>query len=187
MSRNWYILYVNVGQEIKLARQIKMDINEGEYAGYVGQIKVPTESVIQSGRNGQKKQVEKTFLSGYILIEMELTNDKSQWLGLCSYIHKIKGVKKIVGFERNQKPIPISSKDIRHIFERMGELKSQEPTYSDSYVLGDKVKIINGPFNNFNGIVEEINYEKAKLKVSVQIFGRSTPVYLNFNQIEEIF
>ena len=146
--------------------------------------KVPAEDIVEV-KDGKKKVTSRKFLPGYILVEMDLGGDA--WMDACAAVRQIAGVTGFVGSTKNHKPQPISSDEARDLLKKSGEIKSDRtlrPT--QSFTIGESVRIIGGPFDTFTGAVEEINEEKAKLRVMVGIFGRSTPVELDFIQVEKI-
>jgi transcriptional antiterminator NusG len=141
-----------------------------------GQILVPTEEVIEM-RDGQKRKSERKFFPGYVLVQMEMNNDT--W-------HLVRSVPKVLGFigGSSDRPAPISDKEAQAIMQRVQE-GVDRPRPKVLYEPGEMVRVIDGPFNDFNGVVEEVNYEKSRLRVAVLIFGRSTPVELEFSQVEK--
>ena len=137
-------------------------------------------------KDGKKKVISRKFLPGYILVEMDL--EGAEWMDVCAAVRQIQGVTGFVGATRNRKPQPISSDEARDLLQKAGEIKSGDRAVrpKQSFVIGESVRIIDGPFDSFTGAVEEINEEKAKLRVMVGIFGRSTPVELDFMQVEKV-
>ena len=184
MAKGWYVVHAYSGHENKVERQIRR-IMEGEpYKNNIFDIKVPAENVVEV-KDGKKRITSKKFLPGYVLIEMDLP--ERGWKEVCGGIRKISGVTGFVGSTRNQKPQPISSEEARSILQKSGEIKSDKAikpklTFSE----GDHVRIVDGPFESFSGNIEEMNMEKGKLRVMVGIFGRATPVELDFIQVEKI-
>ncbi len=186
MAKNWYVLHIYSGYENKVSSYIEKNIKPKEHGQYIGEVKVPTENVVEMA-NGKKRQVKKKFFPGYILIEMDLPDKGENWKQVCSQLTAIQGVTGFVGTGRNQKPAPISVDEAKNILQRMGEIKSTEAMVPKvSFALGESVKVTDGPFSNFNGVIEDINYEKGKLRVKVEIFGRSTPVEFDFFQVESL-
>jgi transcriptional antiterminator NusG len=146
--------------------------------------KVPAEEVVEV-KDGKKKVTSRKFLPGYILVEMDLEGEA--WMDVCAAVRQIQGVTGFVGATKNLKPQPISSDEARDLLQKAGEIKSDRTLKpKQSFVIGESVRIIDGPFDSFTGAVEEINEEKAKLRVMVGIFGRSTPVELDFMQVEKV-
>ncbi len=179
MSENdfrWYVIHAGSGHEKKVASYIKEESAKKELSGFFDQIIVPTESVTEV-RRGQKVSVERKFLPGYLLIRM-IMNEQS-W-------HLVKNTPKVNGFlGAVSKPHPISEVEAQNILRQIVE----GPVSSKSNVkfeIGESVKVIDGPFESFVGNVEEIDFEKQRLKVSVSIFGRSTPVELEYNQVDKL-
>ncbi len=143
---------------------------------YFGRILVPTEEVVEM-KGGQKRASERKFFPGYVLVQMEMTNDT--W-------HLIRSVPRVAGFigGTDNRPVPITNKEAEEIIQQVSD-SVDKPKMKFTFAPGEMVRIIDGPFQDFNGTVEEANFEKAKLKVSVTIFGRSTPVELDFTQVEK--
>ena len=141
-----------------------------------GQILVPTEEVVEM-RDGQKRRSERKFFPGYVLVKMEMDDDT--W-------HLVKDVPKVMGFigGSSEKPAPITEREADQILQRIQD-GTEKPRPEVLFEPGEVVRVTDGPFNDFNGVVEEVNYEKSKLRVSVFIFGRSTPVELDFGQVEK--
>lgn len=183
MARAWYVLSVYSGHENKVERYLRSMMADGELEALLD-VKVPTEEVVEVS-GGKKRTVQKKFLPGYILLEMDLPD--RGWKTACSNIVKINGVMGFVGQNEGLKPQPISSEEAKEILQKTGEIKADKPIrMKQDYVLGETVRIIDGPFESFTGAIEEINQEKGKLRVMVGIFGRSTPVELDFTQVERI-
>ena len=175
MSR-WYIIHAYSGFKNKVKESI---IAEAERLGLsegVEEIEVPTETVTEVKR-GKKVQTERKFMPGYVLAKLRMNDD---------IYHLVKNTPKVTGFlGNNNKPQPISEKEAARYFGGVEEAKSAPKTQvSVDYEIGDSVKVLDGPFASFNGVVEELDFDKAKVKVSVSIFGRATPVELDFEQVE---
>lgn len=185
MAKSWYILHVYSGYENKIEKTIRMMIDTAELSReIVTDIKVPTEEV-SDVKDGKKKTITRKILPGYILVEMDLPDNG--WKATCSGIRKITGVTGFVGSNLSNKPQPIPSEEVRRILQRSGELKGdRQVRMKQTYSPGEQVKIIEGPFESFSGVIEEVNAEKNKLKVMVGIFGRSTPVEVEMTQVEKI-
>jgi transcriptional antiterminator NusG len=185
MAKSWYILHVYSGYENKIEKTIRMMIDAGDISrDQVADIKVPTEEVTDV-KDGKKKTVTRKILPGYILIEMDLPDNG--WKATCSAIRKITGVTGFVGSNLSNKPQPIPSEEVKRILMRSGELKGdRQVRMKQTYTPGEQVKIIEGPFESFSGVIEEVNPEKNKLKVMVGIFGRSTPVEVEMTQVEKV-
>ena len=184
MAKSWYVLHTYSGYENKIEKTIRVMMDEGRLDDVVTDIKVPSEQVVEI-REGKKKISSKKFLPGYILLEMDLPD--MGWKQVCSRIKKINGVTGFVGAGPGMKPQPISSEEAREILQKSGEIKGdQNLRPKQKFVIGETVRIIEGPFESFTGAVEEVNLEKGKLRVMVGIFGRSTPVEIDFLQVEKI-
>ena len=179
------ILHVYSGYENKIEKTIRMLIDSGELSrDIVTDVKVPTEEVSEV-KEGKKRTVSRKILPGYILVEMDLPEDG--WKATCATIRNINGVTGFVGSSSNARPQPITMEEVKRIFQRTGELKGERPVYfRQSFSVGEQVKITQGPFESFSGVIDEVNTEKNKIKVSVQIFGRSTPVEVDIAQVEKI-
>ena len=186
MAKSWYILHIYSGQENKVSLYIEKNLKERDFGHYIGEVRVPAEDIVEL-HNGKKKQVKKKFFPGYVLVEMDLPDERDEWKKVCGAITQIAGVTGFVGGSANEKPTPITTEEAKNILQRMGEIKSSESMMPRvSYSLGESVKVVDGPFNNFNGVIEDINHEKGRVVVRVEIFGRSTPIELEFLQIESI-
>lgn len=184
MAREWYILHTYSGYENKIEKLIRTYMEDPVFAETVLDIKVPTEEVSEV-KNGKKKIVTRKFLPGYVLLEMDL--EKHDWKEPCSKIKRIEGVSGFVGSMGNQKPNPISSDEAKSILQKAGEIKADKHAkMKQTFEVGESVKIIGGAFDTFTGKIDEVNLEKGKLRVMVGIFGRSTPVELDFTQVEKI-
>ena len=185
MARGWYILHTYSGYENKIEKTIRSLIDNGEIsADIITDIKVPAEEVVEV-KDGKKRSVTKKFLPGYILIEMELP--ELGWKATCSSIRKIQGVTGFVGTPGGVRPQPISAEEAKSILQKAGEIKGEKTVRAkQSFSVGEQVKIIEGPFESFTGVIEEVNLEKNKLRVMVGIFGRSTPVEVDLLQVEKI-
>jgi transcriptional antiterminator NusG len=185
MATGWYVLHTYSGYENKIEKTIRMMIESGDLEKeVVRDIKVPSEEVVEV-RDGKKRTLTKKFLPGYVLIEMELP--ELGWKTACSQIKKIQGVTGFVGTPANKRPQPLSPDEARSILQKAGEIKGERVIRPrQSFVQGEQVKIIEGPFESFTGTIEEVNLEKNKLKVMVGIFGRSTPVEVDLLQVEKM-
>ena len=159
-------------------------MQEPELAEVILDIKVPAEDVVEV-KDGKKKVSSKKFLPGYILVEMDLPDVR--WESACSQIRMIQGVTGFVGARKGFKPQPISQDEARAILQKAGEIKSDKVLKpKQNFAIDETIRIVDGPFDTFTGTIEEINLEKGKLKVMVGIFGRATPVELDFVQVEKI-
>jgi len=176
MAKKWYVVHAYSGYEKKVAAALKERIELNKMEESFGDVLVPTEEVIEI-RNGQKRRSERKFFPGYVLIQMEL-NDAS-W-------HLVKDTPRVMGFigGKADKPAPITQKEADLILQRVDD-SVDKPRPKTLFEPGEMVRVTDGPFNDFNGVVEEVNYEKNRLQVAVLIFGRSTPVELEFGQVEK--
>lgn len=176
MTKNWYVIHTYSGFEKFVAESIRQRAQELSIDDQIGRIVIPTEGVVEI-KDGKKVVSTKRSYPGYILVEMELTDEN--W-------HIIREIPKVTGFVGSgRKPSPLNKNEVKQILEHM-ETTSEKPKPKHSFVKGEAVRIIDGPFYNFNGIVEEVNHERSTLKVLVTIFGRSTPVELEFLQVEKL-
>ncbi len=173
----WYVVHVYSGMEKSVRRSLMERIDRMGMNEKFGQILVPTEEVVEV-KSGQKSVTERRFFPGYVLIEMEMTDDT--W-------HLVKDTAKVTGFVggKSNKPTPIPVREMEKLLQQMQD-GIDKPRPKISYEVGELVRIKEGPFADFNGNVEEVNYEKSRLRVSVTIFGRSTPVELEFGQVEKV-
>lgn len=172
----WYVVHAYSGMEKAVERNIQERINRSGMQAKFGRILVPMEEVVEI-KNGQKKTTERKFFPGYVLVEMVMDDDT--W-------HLVKHTSKVTGFVGGGKmrPSPISEAEVMKIVNQMQE-GTEKPRHKVEFVVGEYVRVKDGPFADFNGTVEEVNYEKSKVRVAVTIFGRSTPVELEFSQIEK--
>ena len=185
MATGWYVLHTYSGYENKIEKTIRMMTERGELdKEVVRDVKVPSEEVIEV-RDGKKRTQMRKFLPGYILVEMDLPDQG--WKLPCSKIKKIQGVTGFVGTPADRKPSPLTGDEARGILQKSGEMKGERPVRArQSFVAGEQVKIVDGPFESFTGTIEEVNQEKNKLKVMVGIFGRNTPVEVDLLQVEKL-
>ena len=172
----WYVVHAYSGMEKAVERNIIERIQRAGMQDRFGRILVPTEEVVEV-KNGVKRTTERKFFPGYVLVEMVM--DDESW-------HLVKHTSKVTGFVGGAKnrPAPISEDDVRKIVSQMQE-GSDKPRHKVEFQVGEYVRVKEGPFTDFNGTVEEVNYERNKLRVSVTIFGRATPVELEFGQVEK--
>lgn len=176
MSAKWYVLHVYSGFESKVAQSIREQAAQQEMSEKIEEVLVPTEEVVEM-RRGAKINAERKFFPGYVLIKMDMTNET--W-------HLVKDTPKVTGFLGGQgKPSPITQAEAEQIMRQVQE-GIDRPKPSVVFEVGEQVRVSDGPFSSFNGLVEEIDEEKARLKVSVSIFGRSTPVELEYGQVEKL-
>jgi transcriptional antiterminator NusG len=176
MTMRWYVVHAFSGFEKQVQRSLKEHIARSGMQDKFGEILVPMEEVVEM-KSGQKKTSERKFFPGYVLVKMEM-NDET-W-------HLVKNVPKVSGFigGSGTKPTPISDKEAQVILQQVQE-GVEKPRPKFSFSAGEQVRVIDGPFLDFNGTVEDVNYEKSKMRVSVSIFGRLTPVELDFSQVEK--
>ncbi|HYQ57067.1 MULTISPECIES: transcription termination/antitermination protein NusG [Draconibacterium] len=177
-SKKWYVLRAIGGKEKKVKEYIENEIAVGDLKGYVDQVLIPTEKVYQI-RNGKKISKERNFFPGYVLIEAALVGEVT---------HTLRNFPNVIGFLGDTKggdPVPMRQSEVNRILGRVDELAETDEEINIPYVVGETVKVIDGPFNGFNGTIEEINEEKKKLQVMVKIFGRKTPLELSFMQVEK--
>jgi len=178
LKKRWYVVRAVSGQETKVKLYIEREIEHLGMQDYVTQILVPTEKVYQI-RNGKKVTKERNFFPGYVMIEAALVGE---------VVHVIKSITGVIGFlgaTKGGDPVPLRVSEVNRILGKVDELAESEELMSVAYVVGETVKVVDGPFNGFNGFIEEINEEKRKLLVMVKIFGRKTPLELNFMQVEK--
>ena len=176
MSKRWYVVHAYSGYEKQVMRTIRERIDLSAVADKFGEILVPSEEVVEM-RGGKKRRSERKFYPGYVLVEMEL--DDETW-------HLIKDTPRVMGFigGKADQPAPISDREAQDILQRV-QVGSEQATPKTVFEPGELVRVVDGPFNDFNGVVEEVNYEKSRLRVAVTIFGRSTPVELEFGQVSK--
>ena len=176
MTMRWYVVHAYSNFEHKVAESLKDRVRLAGLEHKFGDILVPTEEVVEM-REGQKRRSERKFFPGYVLVQMEM--DDETW-------HLVKEVPKVLGFigGSSDRPAPITDREADTILQR-GQEGVDKPRPKVLVEPGEIVRVVDGPFNDFNGVVEEVNYDKSKLRVAVQILGRSTPVELDFSQVEK--
>ncbi len=176
-TKRWYVVHAYSGMEKAVERNLRERIDRAGMQDKFGRILVPTEEVVEL-KNGKKAVTERRFFPGYVLVEMDMADDT--W-------HLVKHTSKVTGFvggARNR-PAPISESEVMKIVNQMQE-GIDKPRPKVEWIVGELVRVKEGPFTDFNGAVEEVNYEKSKVRVSVTIFGRATPVELDFAQVEKV-
>ncbi len=178
-TRKWYVLRAIGGQEKKVKEYIENQIKVLGLEDFIFQVLVPSEKIYQV-RNGKKYSTERTFFPGYVLVECLLT---AQIAGI---LREVPGGLGFLGETKGGDPLPMREAEINRILGRVDEAETDGEVIDSPYSIGEQVKVTDGPFNNFNGIIEEINDEKKKLKVMVMIFGRKTPLELSYVQVEKI-
>jgi transcriptional antiterminator NusG len=172
MAKNWYVVHTYSGYEERVKQSIEKKAEEKGLKDKISNILIPTERVIER-RGSKKKETDKKFYPGYILVEMEL--DDETW-------HLVRHTPRVTGFVGGTKPVPLSEEEVKVIVQ---QLQKGPVRVRTQYVTGDEVKIIDGPFSGFVGKVDEVDMDHGRLKVTVKIFGRETPVELNFSQVEK--
>jgi transcriptional antiterminator NusG len=175
-TKRWYVVHAYSGMEKSVKKALIERVARSEMQDQFGEILVPTEEVVEV-KNGQKAVTERRFFPGYVLVEMDMTDES--W-------HLVKNTAKVTGFVggKANRPTPISQKEVEKIMAQMQE-GVEKPRPKTLFEVGEMVRVKEGPFTDFNGNVEEVNYEKSRLRVSVTIFGRATPVELEFGQVEK--
>ena len=178
IKKKWYVVRAVSGKEKKVKEYLELEISRHKLNDFVEQVLIPTEKVFQI-RNGKKISKEKSYLPGYVLIEASLVGEVE---------HVIKGIPNVIGFlgtEKGGDPVPMRLAEVNRILGKVDELSETEEEMKIPFVIGEPVKVIDGPFNNFSGTIDEINEEKKKLKVMVKIFGRKNLLELSYMQVEK--
>ncbi len=177
MSKRWYVIHAYSGYEKQVMRSLEERIKLAGMEDQFGDILVPTEEVVEM-RAGQKRKSERKFFPGYVLVQMEM--NEGTW-------HLVKDTSRVLGFIGGtaDKPAPITEREAEVILRRVAD-GSDKPKPKTLFEPGEVVRVVDGPFADFNGVVEEVNYEKSRIQVAVLIFGRSTPVELEFGQVEKV-
>ena len=176
-EKKWYVLRAVGGKEKKVKEYIDNEIAGLNLQEYVSQVLIPQEKIYQI-RNGKKISKERNYFPGYILIEANLTGEIP---------HILRNVPNVVGFlgGKNEEPVPLRQSEVNRILGKVDELSASDEELNVPFFVGEMVKVTDGPFNSFTGVIEEVNEEKKKLKVMVKIFGRKTPLELSFMQVEK--
>jgi transcriptional antiterminator NusG len=178
VEKKWYVLRAIGGKEKKVKEYIESEVSRLGLQEYIGQVIIPTEKVYQI-RNGKKVSKERNYLPGYVLIEAALEGEIP---------HMLKSITNVIGFltDNQNIPTPLRMAEVNRILGKVDELNENDEEINIPFFVGETVKVIDGPFNGFNGLIEEVNEEKKKLKVMVKIFGRKTPLELSFMQVEKV-
>lgn len=176
-EKKWYVLRAVGGKEKKVKEYIDNEIASLNLQDYVAQVLIPVEKIYQI-RNGKKISKERNYFPGYILIEAALVGEIP---------HILRNVPNVVGFlgGKNEEPVPLRQSEVNRILGKVDELTGRDEELNIPFCIGETVKVVDGPFNSFTGVIEEVNEEKKKLKVMVKIFGRKTPLELSFMQVEK--
>jgi transcription termination/antitermination protein NusG len=179
LEKKWYVLRAIGGKEKKVKEYIESEVSRLNLQEYISQVLIPTEKVYQI-RNGKKISKERNFFPGYVLVEANLVGEIS---------HILRNIPNVIGFlgqkANDENPTPLRVSEVNRILGKVDELAAGDEELNTPFYVGESVKVIDGPFNSFNGIIEEVNDEKKKLKVMVKIFGRKTPLELSFMQVEK--
>lgn len=178
VKKRWYVVRAISGKEKKVKEYLDLEIARLKLEDFVGQVLIPTEKVFQI-RKGKKVSKEKAYLPGYVLVEASLVGEVP---------HVIKSIPNVIGFlgtEKGGDPVPMRMSEVNRILGKVDELSETEEEMKIPFVIGESVKVIDGPFNNFSGVIDEINEEKKKLKVMVKIFGRKNLLELSYMQVEK--
>jgi|TARA_B110000967_G_scaffold18309_1_gene17215 transcriptional antiterminator NusG len=178
ITKKWYVIRAISGKEKRVKELLELEIDRHKLNDYVEQVLIPTEKIYQI-RKGKKISKEKNYFPGYVLIQAALIGEVE---------HIIKSLTNVLGFlgaTKGGDPLPMRQTEVNRILGKVDELAVNDEEMNIPYVIGESVKVVDGPFNNFNGIIENINEEKKKLTVMVKIFGRKTPLELNYMQVEK--
>ena len=176
MAMRWYVVHVYSGSETKVAQSIEEQVRQAGFEDMIEEVLVPTEEVVEM-RRGAKHSAERKFFPGYVLVRMDLTDET--W-------HLVKNTPKVTDFLGGQgRPSPITDAEAERIIYQVKE-GVERPKPSITFEIGEQVRVCDGPFNSFNGLVEDVDEERARVKVAVSIFGRATPVELEYSQVEKL-
>ena len=178
LEKKWYVLRAIGGKEKKVKELIESEISRLHLQEFISQVLIPTEKVYQI-RNGKKISKERNFFPGYVLVEAALVGEIP---------HILKNITNVIGFlgaKGEENPIPLRASEVNRILGKVDELAAGEEELNVPFFVGETVKVVDGPFNSFTGVIEEVNEDKKKLKVMVKIFGRKTPLELSFMQVEK--
>ncbi|MDO4782769.1 MAG: transcription termination/antitermination protein NusG [Capnocytophaga felis] len=179
LEKKWYVVKAVTGQENKVKNYIESETSRLGYADYVEEVLVPTEKIVQI-RNGKKINKERVHMPGYVMVKANLVGE---------VIHIVKSIPGVVGFLSETKggdPLPLRKSDVNRMLGQVDELSENVEVMAIPFVVGETVRVVDGPFNGFNGTVEKVNEEKRKLEVMVKIFGRKTPLELSYMQVEKV-
>ncbi len=179
LEKKWYVVRAVSGQENKIRGYIETEVERQGLSDYLEEVIVPTEKVVQI-RNGKKIQKERTYFPGYIMIKANLGGEM---------VHVIRSITNVIGFLGETKggdPVPLRKSEVNRMLGKVDELSLTADDVAIPFVLGETIKVVDGPFNGFNGTIEKINEEKRKLEVMVKIFGRRTPLELSYLQVEKV-
>jgi transcriptional antiterminator NusG len=176
MAMRWYVIHVYSGFEAKVAESIREQAEKKGMSELIEEVLVPTEEVVEM-RRGQKVNAERKFFPGYVLVRMEMTDES--W-------HLVRNTPKVTGFlGANNRPVPISDREAERIIKQVAE-GVERPKPSVIFEIGEEVRVTDGPFESFSGFVEDVDEERSRVKVAVSIFGRSTPVELEYSQVDKV-
>ena len=176
IEKKWYVLRAISGKEAKVREYLEAEIRNSNMGEYVSQVLIPTEKTYVV-RNGKRVLKERSYLPGYVLIEAALMGE---------VIHRLRNMPNVIGFlGGSEHPVPLRASEVNRILGTMDEMQEEQPEIDVTFIVGENVKVIAGPFSGFSGLVEEVNAEKKKVKVMVKILGRKTPLELNFMQVEK--
>ena len=179
LEKKWYVVRAVSGQENKIRGYIETEVERQGLSDYLEEVLVPTEKVVQI-RNGKKIQKERTYFPGYVMIKANLGGEM---------VHVIRSITNVIGFLGETKggdPVPLRKSEVNRMLGKADELSLTADDVAIPFVLGETIKVVDGPFNGFNGTIEKINEEKRKLEVMVKIFGRRTPLELSYLQVEKV-
>ena len=178
IEKKWYVIRAIGGKEKKVKEYIESEVSRLGLQDYISQVLIPTEKIYQI-RNGKKISKERSFFPGYVMIEANLSGEIP---------HILKGITNVIGFlgeTKGGEPVAMRMSEVNRILGKVDELAESEEELTTPFIVGETIKVTDGPFNGFTGIVEEVNDEKKKLRVMVKIFGRKTPLELSFMQVEK--
>ena len=184
-AKKWYVLRTVGGKEKKAKEYIESEVSAMGWNDFVSQVLIPTEKVYQI-KGGKKVSKERTFFPGYIMIEAELQGEMIHMLRNVPGVSGFLEEERVVEGVRKKIPVPLRQSEVNRILGKVDELAASDEELEVAFYVGEQVKVVDGPFNSFSGTIEEVNNEQKKLKVMVKIFGRQTPLELNFTQVEKI-